>query len=35
LGISLRTASHIYRDDPVRFDRVLHGHLDPLAGVTA
>jgi len=35
LGMSLRTAARTYRDDPVRFERVLHGHLDPFTGVTA
>ena len=33
LNMSLRTATRLYREDPARFDRVLHDHLDPLAGV--
>jgi hypothetical protein len=35
LGMSLRTAARLYRDEPARFELVLHDHLDPLAGVTA
>ena len=35
LNMSLRTATRLYRDDPARFDLVLHDHLDPLAGVIA
>jgi hypothetical protein len=35
LGMSLRTAARLYRDDPVRFDRILQDRLDPFAGVTA
>ncbi len=33
MGMSLRTAARFYRDDPVGFERILHDHLDPLAGV--
>ncbi|HET9896506.1 MAG TPA: hypothetical protein VFQ44_16385 [Streptosporangiaceae bacterium] len=33
LSMSLRTAAHLYKDDPMRFDLILHDHLDPLAGV--
>jgi hypothetical protein len=33
LSMSLRTATRLYREDPARFDLVLHDHLDPLAGV--
>jgi hypothetical protein len=33
LNMSLRTAARLYREDPARFDRILHDHLDPLAGV--
>lgn len=33
LSMSLRVAARLYRDDPARFDLVLHDHLDPLAGV--
>lgn len=32
-NMSLRTAARLYREDPARFNRVLHDHLDPLAGV--
>ena len=35
LGMSLRTATRVYRDDPSRFEIVLHDHLDPLAGIIA
>ena len=35
LSMSLRTATRLYREDPARFDLVLHDHLDPLAGVIA
>ncbi len=35
LNMSLRTATRLYREDPARFDLVLHDHLDPLAGVIA
>lgn len=34
LGMSLRTAARLYRDDPVRFERILQDHLDPFAGLT-
>jgi hypothetical protein len=34
LGMSRRTAARLYRDDPARFEIVLHDHLDPFAGVT-
>ena len=33
LGMSMRTAVRLYRDDPVRFELVIHDHLDPLAGL--
>ena len=33
LGMSLRTAVRLYRDDPARFELVMHDHLDPLAGL--
>jgi hypothetical protein len=33
LGMSLRTAARLYRDDPAHFEIILHDHLDPLAGV--
>jgi len=33
LNMSLRTATRLYKEDPARFDLVLHDHLDPLAGV--
>ena len=35
LGMSLRTATRLYREDPARFELVLYDHLDPLAGVIA
>ena len=35
LSMSLRTATRLYREDPARFNLVLHDHLDPLAGVIA
>jgi hypothetical protein len=35
LNMSLSTATRLYREDPARFDVVLHDHLDPLAGVIA
>ena len=35
LGMSMRTATRLYRDNPVRFELVLQDRLDPLAGVTA
>jgi len=35
LGMSLRTATRLYREDPAHFDLILHDHLDPLAGVIA
>lgn len=33
LGMSLRAAIRLYRDDPVRFELVMHDHLDTLAGL--
>jgi hypothetical protein len=33
LSMGLRAAARLYKEDPVRFDLVLHDHLDPLAGV--
>ena len=33
LNMSLQTATRLYREDPARFDLVLHDHLDPFAGV--
>ena len=33
LGMSLRTAVRLYSDDPVRFELVMHDHLNPLAGL--
>ncbi len=33
LGMSVRTAARLYKDDPARFEIVLHDRLDPLAGV--
>ena len=35
LGMSLRAAARLCRDDPVRFELALQDHLDPLAGVIA
>jgi hypothetical protein len=35
LSMSLSTAVRLYRDDPARFELVMHDHLDPLAGVIA
>lgn len=35
LGMSMRTAARLYRDDPARFELVVQDRLDPLAGVTA
>jgi hypothetical protein len=33
LKSGLRTAASIYREDPARFERLLHERLNPLAGV--
>ena len=35
LDMSMRTATRLYRDEPVRFELVLQDRLDPFAGVTA
>jgi hypothetical protein len=35
LNMGLRIAVRLYRDEPMRFDLVLHDHLDPLAGIIA
>lgn len=35
LGMNLRTAARLYREDPTRFELVLYDHFDPLAGVIA
>jgi hypothetical protein len=35
LGMSLRAAARLCRDNPTRFELILHDHLNPLAGVIA
>jgi hypothetical protein len=35
LGMTLRAAVLLYRDDPAYFDILLHNQFDPLGGVTA
>jgi hypothetical protein len=35
LGMSLRTAARLCRDEPVRFERIIQDHLAPLAGLFA
>jgi hypothetical protein len=35
LGMRMRTAARLYRDNPARFELVLQDRLDPFAGVTA
>jgi hypothetical protein len=35
LGMGLKTAAHLYSDDPATFDLLLHDRLNPLAGLTS